>query len=136
MLSPSQLRRYVFPWHKAIIDLAHSCGRPVILHSCGNYTMILDDLFSLGYDGRHSYEDNIIPVEKAYEQFQGKIAVMGGIDMDFLVRSSPEQIRERCEAILQKTGCRGYALGSGNSIPEYVPFENYLAMIETAKRSL
>ena len=24
----------------------------------------------------------------------------------------------------------GYALGSGNSIPEYVPVENYLAMIE------
>jgi hypothetical protein len=26
----------------------------------------------------------------------------------------------------------GYALGSGNSIPEYVPFENYMAMIAAA----
>jgi uroporphyrinogen decarboxylase len=26
----------------------------------------------------------------------------------------------------------GYALGSGNSIPEYVPQENYLAMISAA----
>ena len=23
----------------------------------------------------------------------------------------------------------GYALGTGNSVPEYVPYENYLAMI-------
>jgi hypothetical protein len=28
---------------------------------------------------------------------------------------------------------RGYALGSGNSIPEYVPVEGYLAMIEASK---
>ena len=28
---------------------------------------------------------------------------------------------------------RGYALGSGNSIPEYVPREGYLAMVEGAK---
>jgi hypothetical protein len=27
----------------------------------------------------------------------------------------------------------GYALGSGNSIPDYVPVEGYLAMIEGAK---
>lgn len=28
---------------------------------------------------------------------------------------------------------RGYALGSGNSIPDYVPTENYLAMIRAAQ---
>jgi uroporphyrinogen decarboxylase len=29
---------------------------------------------------------------------------------------------------------KGYALGSGNSIPEYVPVEGYLAMIEAARK--
>jgi hypothetical protein len=33
-----------------------------------------------------------------------------------------------------RTLARGYALGSGNSIPEYVPVEGYLAMIEAAQR--
>jgi len=28
----------------------------------------------------------------------------------------------------------GYALGSGNSIPEYVPVDGYLAMLEAARR--
>ena len=28
---------------------------------------------------------------------------------------------------------RGYALGSGNSIPDYVPVEGYLAMIRAAQ---
>ena len=27
----------------------------------------------------------------------------------------------------------GYCVGSGNSIPEYVKLENYIAMIETVK---
>ena len=33
-----------------------------------------------------------------------------------------------------RASANGYALGSGNSIPDYVPVENYLAMIEGAKR--
>ena len=28
---------------------------------------------------------------------------------------------------------KGYALGSGNSIPDYVPVEGFLAMIEAAQ---
>jgi hypothetical protein len=29
---------------------------------------------------------------------------------------------------------KGYALGSGNSIPEYVPVKNSLAMVQAAQR--
>jgi len=54
---------------------------------------------------------------------------VGGVDMDFLVRSKPEIIRNRCINLLELTGSKGYALGSGNSIPAYVPIENYLAMV-------
>ena len=32
-----------------------------------------------------------------------------------------------------RAAARGYGLGSGNSIPEYVPVEGYLAMIEAAQ---
>ena len=85
------------------------------------------------YDGRHSYEDNIMPVEEAYELMNGRIAVLGGIDMNFLVSGTPEAIYDRARAMLERTADRaGYMLGSGNSIPEYVPHENYLAMIRAA----
>ena len=47
--------------------------------------------------------------------------------------TTPEQIQARCRAMLERTATRGgYALGTGNSIPEYVPVENYFAMIRTA----
>jgi uroporphyrinogen decarboxylase len=134
MLSVSDMRKFVFPWHKKIIDVAHSYGKPVILHSCGNFNDIVDDLIKIGFDGRHSYEDVIMPVEEAYELFKGKIAVMGGIDVDFLTRKTPEEIRLRSKKMLElsnKSG--GYALGSGNSIPEYIPDDHFYAMIEAAK---
>ena len=133
MLSVADMRRFVFPWHKEIVKVSHAAGRPVVLHSCGNFTQILDDLFDIGYDARHSYEDNIIPVEKAYDVLSNHLAVFGGIDVDFLIRESEEAIEERVKMLLLKTGGKGYAVGSGNSIPNYIPVEKYFRMINTAK---
>jgi len=134
MLSPADMRQYVLPWHKRIVEAIHAAGKPAILHSCGNLVSIADDIIDeIGYDGKHSYEDNIEPIEQAYERWGGRIAVLGGIDLDFICRSTPEQVRRRSEAMLERAAERGgYALGTGNSVPEYVPQENYLAMIAAA----
>jgi uroporphyrinogen decarboxylase len=92
---------------------------------------IIDDM---KYDAKHSFEDAIIPIEQAYEKWGGRISLLGGIDVDFMCRSNPEQIRRRCQAMLAKTSnSGGYALGTGNSVPEYVPYENYLAMIDCVR---
>ena len=127
-------RKYLFPWHKEIVRMAHESGRPAILHSCGKYEDVIEDIINdIGYDARHSYEDNIVPVEKAYGQLFPRLAVLGGIDLNFLATSSVEDIRKRAQNMLELTSeTGGYALGSGNSIPPYVPLENYLAMIKTA----
>jgi uroporphyrinogen decarboxylase len=134
MLSPADLRRYVFPWHKRIVEVIHAAGKPAILHSCGNFDQIMDDVIDgMRYDGKHSFEDAILPVEQAYEQYAGRIAVLGGIDMDFMCRSSPQDVRRRSgEMLARSAGRGGYALGTGNSVPEYVPQENYFAMLSAA----
>jgi uroporphyrinogen decarboxylase len=133
MLSVEDMRRFVFYWHKKIVNEAHAVGKPAILHSCGNFSGVIEDLYALGYDGRHSYEDNILPVEQSYALFKGKLAVLGGIDVDFLIRETPENIKLRAKKLLENSlEVGGYALGSGNSIPEYVPDDHYYAMIEVA----
>ena len=130
MFSPEMMRKYLFPWHKEIVKIGHAAGKPVMLHSCGNFSQILDDLYDMGFDARHSYEDNIMPVEEAYELLSDKMAVLGGIDMDFLCRASHEEIKERSRKMLARGREKGgYALGSGNSIPVYCPVDNYLAML-------
>jgi uroporphyrinogen decarboxylase len=134
MLTPAQMREYIIPWHKKIVQAIHNAGRPAILHSCGNLELVMDDIIDdIGFDGKHSYEDVICPVEEMYDRYHDRIAILGGIDVDFLCRSTPEEITKRSRALVEM-GMRGggYALGSGNSIPEYVPQENYLAMIKAA----
>ena len=94
------------------------------------YDSIIDDI---GYDGKHSYEDAIQTVEEAYEEYGSRIAILGGIDLDYVCRSTPQEVYSRSKAMLEQTSDRGgYALGTGNSVPEYVPFENYYAMISAA----
>ncbi len=134
VLPPDGMRRFVFPWHKKIVQAIHDAGKPAILHSCGNLTKVYDDLIDdIGFDGKHSYEDAIQPVEEAYEQYHDRIAILGGIDVDFLCRASLDDIKKRSREMLERTADRGgYALGSGNSIPEYVPKEAYYAMISVA----
>jgi len=131
MLSPLQMREYVFPWHKKLVQLGHGAGLPVILHSCGYFGEIIDDVIDdLKFDAKHSYEDNILPVEEAYKKWGGRIAILGGIDLNFVVTETPDNIRKRCKAMLE-LGKTGYALGTGNSVPDYVPFDNFFAMTET-----
>jgi len=133
-LSPDDMRRYVFPWHTKIVEVAHKNNKPAILHSCGYANDIMDDIIeSIGFDGKHSYEDAILPVEENYKRWGDRIAIIGGIDLDFLIKSPPEAIKKRCEAMLELASEHGsYALGSGNSIPEYIPYDHYRAMIDTA----
>lgn len=134
MLAPEDMRKFVFPWHRKIVEAAHSSGRPAILHSCGNLSSVMDDVIDeMAYDGKHSYEDGIQPVEEAYEQYHDRIAIMGGIDVDFVCRADPGQVYERSLSMLERTrGRGGFGLGTGNSVPEYVPDEGYFAMIGAA----
>lgn len=130
MIPPEMLRALVFPWHKKMVEAIHQNRKFAILHSCGNLEAVMDDVVGeLKYDGKHSYEDTIIPVEDFWQQWHKKIGIMGGIDVDFLTRSTPETIGKRCRKLLEITGLKSYALGSGNSIPNFVPNENYLALI-------
>jgi uroporphyrinogen decarboxylase len=133
-LSVNDMKRFVFPWHKKIVEKIHAAGKPAILHSCGMLDQVMDDVIDdIKYDAKHSYEDKISPVEKAYEKYGSRIAILGGIDVDFICRSTAEDVYNRALSILAQTSSKGgYALGSGNSIPYYVPQKNYLAMIFAA----
>ena len=133
-LSPKDMRKYVFPWHKRIVEAAHQYNKPAILHSCGYAGEVMEDIIEdMKFNGRHSYEDIIMPVEECYKKWGNRIGTIGGMDVDFLIKSSSEEIQKRCNKMLDISDEHGgYALGSGNSVPEYIPYEKYRAMIDTA----
>lgn len=137
ILPPETLREHVFPWHKKIVSAIHDKQKPAILHSCGNLNGVMDDvILDMEFDGKHSFEDEIVPVEEAYTRWGKDIAILGGVDMDYLTRKSKEEIMNRCQNLLEMTRSGGYALGSGNSIPDFIPKENYYAMISVVNKEL
>ncbi len=135
-LSPNHLRQYVFPWHKKIAEVAHGRGLPVLLHSCGNIEKVMDDLINnVEIDARHSFEDAITPIEEAVKLYSDRIALLGGVDMDLLARGTEQEVRTRTREIIEKCAPSGrFAIGTGNSVASYLSVDNYLAMIEEARR--
>lgn len=130
---PSTIREHIIPQYKRIIDMVHANGKPFLLHSCGCIFEVMDDLIGIGIDAKHSNEDAIAPFERWITDYGDKIGLLGGIDMDFIVSRNPETI---CEYVAEKAcsyrnSAQGYAIGTGNSIPSYVPARHYLAMLET-----
>lgn len=138
LIAPDDLREFALPWHKRFAELTHAAGMPYCLHSCGMVTPILEDLIDdVRIDGKHSFEDVILPVTEFHARYGDRIAALGGIDVDFLCRASVEDIRARVRATKQELQPKGrYALGSGNSIPSYVPAAHYLAMVDEALEPL
>ena len=112
-----------------------AAGKPFLWHSCGCIFSIMDDVIALGIDAKHSNEDVIAPYERWIELYGSRIGLLGGIDVDLLCRKEPAEV---FEVVLERgrryrSMARGYALGSGNSIPDYVPVDGYLALVRAGQ---
>jgi uroporphyrinogen decarboxylase len=136
MISPAHLNKHILPVHKTIAKRAREMGKPFILHSCGDNRLLIPDFIDeIGIDALHSFQDNVYPPEEIKESHGDRISIMGGIDVDVLARGPEEKIRKRTREILEFcTQGGGFCLGSGNSVPDYVPPENYLAMLDEWQR--
>ncbi|MDY7076202.1 MAG: uroporphyrinogen decarboxylase family protein [Chloroflexota bacterium] len=132
LISPQDLRQYVFPWQKKLAEIAHAHDMPFLLHSCGKLSQVMDELIEdVGIDAKHSFEDVIQPVAEAKREYGDRIAVLGGVDVDFLCRSSEDQIRAYTRRIIDDCAPGGgWALGTGNTVTNYIPLQNYLAMLD------
>lgn len=136
LAAPKHLRQYIFPHHKRLADLAHKQGKLYLLHSCGQLEAVMDDLIdNVKIDARHSYEDVIIPVGQFKKKYGHRVGVVGGIDVGVLAGSTEDDVRAYTRRVLDQ--CMpggGYVLGSGNSIANYVPVKNFLAMVDEGHR--
>ena len=136
LISPSTIRQQVIPQYRRVITQIKQAGMPFLWHSCGKIFAVMDEMIDLGIDAKHSNEDIIAPFDRWIEAYGQRIGLLGGIDVDLLCQKKPEEIKETVfeNGKRFRETARGYALGSGNSIPDYVPVDGYLAMIEGAQK--
>jgi uroporphyrinogen decarboxylase len=135
MISPSDLRKYVFPWHAKLVACAHRHGKPCMMHACGNLREVIEDIIAYGMDAKHSFEDVIMPVAEWKAQYGDRIAALGGIDVNVLASGTEAEVREYTRRTIEAAAPGGgYALGSGNSLTNYIPGRNYLAMLDEGRK--
>ncbi|HHW49191.1 MAG TPA: hypothetical protein GXX14_11350 [Clostridiaceae bacterium] len=137
LLPPEHIKTKIIPWYKKIIELVHSYNKPFLLHSCGKIIDVMDDLINVAkIDAKHSNEDIIAPISFWIDNYGDRIGIFGGIDTDVLCEKNEDEIKEYTKQVISCAArAKGFALGSGNSIPDYVPAKGYLAMVETARKA-
>jgi uroporphyrinogen decarboxylase len=140
LISPADLHRLVFPWLAKYAAMAHKHHKPFFLHSCGNLykksPSVMDDLIEeVGIDGFHSFQDVILPVTEVKARYGHRVALLGGADMHKLATLPEADLRIYLRKILETCLPGGrFALGSGNSIANYVPLQNYAILLEEARQ--
>jgi uroporphyrinogen decarboxylase len=136
MISPEDIRRLFLPWHKRIADVVHRRGKLLFFHCCGQMYSLIDDYIDyVRIDAKHSFEENVLPVTEVKRLYGGRLSLLGGMDVDLLARGTEKSIRTKTREVLDV--CMpggGFLLGSGNWVSEYVPVDNYLIMLDEARR--
>ena len=134
LLSGEDIRTHILPQYRPVIQQVHAKGKPFLLHSCGCIFSVMEDLIACGINAKHSNEDQIAPFPYWVESYGDRIGNFGGIDLDVVCSASREEMKEYIDDVIRVcSGHGGFAFGSGNSIPDYVPAEGYINMIEIVR---
>lgn len=135
LLEPDTIRQHILPQYKRVIDVVHQSGKKFLLHSCGNIFGVMEDIISTGIDAKHSNEDEIAPFEDWIVKYNDRIGLFGGIDVNTICLNTYDEVyREVLEKGMKyRNMSRGFGLGSGNSIAEYVPIDGFMAMVDAVK---
>ncbi|HIZ20134.1 MAG TPA: hypothetical protein H9674_04665 [Firmicutes bacterium] len=129
LLHEDDVRELIIPQYKRIVDVVHAAGKPFLLHSCGCIFNVMDDIISVaGIDAKHSNEDAIAPYQAWIDRYGDRIGNFGGLDTDALCDVNPCDIEDYTIKVYRVCEAKGHgiAIGSGNSIPDYVSEERYL----------
>jgi len=135
MIDPKFIRKYVFPWYEELASIPKKRDLLFFFHSDGNIWPILDDLISIGFSAIHPIDPTSMDINEVKEKVGKKLGIIGNIHTDLLASGKPGEVRELTKKRIREIAPGGgYALGSGNSVPNWARFENYEAMRETAIR--
>jgi len=136
IVAPKFLRKHIFPWHQRIGAPVRAKGLPYLYHSDGRLYEVIDDLIECGFHALHPCEPSSMDIAELKRRYGGRLCLCGNIDLDTtLTRGTPQQVEEEVKLRIRAIAPGGgYCCGSSNSIPEYVPYENYQAMIRAIRK--
>jgi uroporphyrinogen decarboxylase len=134
LMPPDVLDQYFFPWLKKVGDLARKYNKPLIYHTDGILYDVFDKIIDCGVDAIHPIEPKAMALSEVKEKYGDKLCLIGHVDVDIISRGTAEEVKKKVKENIETAAYNGgYCIGSGNSIPEYVIIENYIALLEASK---
>ncbi|MCI0516020.1 nucleoside 2-deoxyribosyltransferase [candidate division KSB1 bacterium] len=129
-MSPQVFRTYLFPWMQQIAAICRAKQIPFIYHTDGKIWDVMDDLHQIGVNALQPLEPQAIDIRQVKKEYGHKFCLIGNVDVDLLSRGTPTEVTEVARGLIKEIGVNGgYCLGSGNTVPAYVPYENFYAML-------
>ena len=101
LFSPQMWWDMVFPATRRIVEVAHKHDVPVLLHSDGDITMLLEGVKQLGIRGLHPVQESAgMSYEKTRDILGRNICIMGGLDtITALPVMNVDEIRKEVERV-------------------------------------
>lgn len=134
VVSPKVFREFSLPYLKELVDYIKSRNKGVLLHVCGQTSMIWSDFADLGISGMSI--DNVASLSDCKKIIGGKTKILGNVDPGGVMYSAtPLDVRLRTLECIREgyDSPKGYVVMSGCSLPVDTPLENIQAMMDTVR---
>ena len=131
-LPPAEFRKLVLPYQKRLTRMVQDRGAWVIMHTDGYLMDMMDMILEIKPDVLQSIDPMAgMDIKEVKKICNGKIALMGNVQCNYLQEARFDKIRESAEYCL-KYGSPGggYIYSSSNTIFSGVPLESYRLMLD------
>ncbi len=126
LFSPTYWRRCFKPGVKAVVDLCHSHGLPVIYHGCGNVARIFEDFVEIGVDAYNPLEAKAgLDVVDLRRRYGHRIGFCGNMDVTVWARGDRDELTRTVLTKLNAAKGGGFIFQSDHSVPSNVSGESY-----------
>jgi len=131
MISPQAFRDHVFPWYAEVAKRCHENNLLFFMHSDGDLIPLMEDLIELGVDVLQPIDPTCMDIIKVKKIYGDRLCLVGNVSNELLRSGTPDEVEDLVKDLIRKCGPGGgYCVGSGNSVPEWAKFENYMGMRE------
>jgi len=138
MMSPASFREFLKPLHIQVAQACHERGMHYWMHSCGDLTIILEDLIEAGVDCLHPIQYGAMDWKSAARIMDGRMTAWVGVDVQHtLQEETPEGVRAHVRELIDifhRPGEGRCVVAAGNGITGSTRLENIDAFLDETFR--
>jgi uroporphyrinogen decarboxylase len=134
-MSRKMFRELLKPYYRRVGRFLHENNLHWWLHSCGNNSIILDDLVDVGVDVFHPVQKGTMNEASTAREFGGAVTFLAGVDVQHVLQETDPagvraEVRNLIDTFDRPEG--GMCIAAGNGIVSGTPFENIEAFLDEA----